>query len=203
MLLRNGINARDEQTTPAMPKIDTRTFDSLLSELYDREYAKVAKERINKEQPSTNQVSSKGNNMSKIYEFKEQNPYFEKNEHGVNPALYDNMQEAIKEFQSMGTGINVKITSGYRSFEDQRQARKRNGYTDDSQRAGYNGLPLVAIPGQSRHHRGDAMDVVISRNGKRVSKKEYKMLADFLKKRVPNMKWLGETSNDIVHYEVR
>lgn len=50
---------------------------------------------------------------------------------------------------------------GWRSSDQQRAARLRNGYTSDSQPSGSGGRTPTAIPGQSRHERGLAIDFKI------------------------------------------
>ncbi len=76
----------------------------------------------------------------------------------AQPTLLSALKQAdAKMFAE--TGEHIKIQESYRTLAQQEEARKKNGYTSDTQESGADGLPPVAIPGQSFHEKGLAFDM--------------------------------------------
>lgn len=87
-------------------------------------------------------------------------PRFE-NKWNVYQPLLDFFISAKKQFFSLYPMFTISITSGYRSFDEQRAIRAKFGYASDSIPSGFGGLPMAARPGHSMHEKGLALDFVI------------------------------------------
>lgn len=93
----------------------------------------------------------------------------------VATAIATNVQNMLDAAKA--DGIILK-GSGWRSIFTQRALRLANGYTSDDQPSGSGGRTPVAIPGQSRHEAGQAIDFTTGSRSIRKTDKEYQWLAN-------------------------
>jgi len=82
----------------------------------------------------------------------------------VDPSIVNKVALLVAAARTVGITLDG---SGWRSTETQRQLRIDHGYTSDSQPSGSGGRTPVAIPGQSMHERGLAIDFTV--NGKSIT----------------------------------
>ena len=76
----------------------------------------------------------------------------------AQPVFMDALQQADAAMFA-ATGQHIQIGENYRTNQQQKDIRKRFGYTSDSQASGAGGLPMAAPPGTSFHEKGLAVDV--------------------------------------------
>ena len=113
-------------------------------------------------------------------------------------TLHPKAQRAAREFLTAvrGTGVDARIISGTRTYEEQDALYKRGRFGDTSPRV------TNARGGQSNHNFGIAWDIGIFEAGKYLTTKTpYKSAAPF---RPPSVEWGGDwaTFPDLPHYQL-
>jgi len=121
----------------------------------------------------------------------------------LHPAIRDKVRELLRRWKS--EGYEVKITSGYRSFNEQQKIYDK-GRTVKSDTGVTSQKPLGSIvtnskPGDSFHNYGLAIDVIPIVNGKHTYNFDFKKLSYAAK--LLGFKWGGDFKRikDNPHFE--